>query len=82
MDEKERMDQPGGSGITICAKAGQLLDDMQFFDITGNGSLGAGETGILQQLQQLFLGLHIGGGDDLHNLCLSLRFQSPSPLTS
>ena len=62
---------PGGGSIVIGAEAGQLLDDAQFLDIPGNGGLGAVEASLPQGIQQLLLSLHIGGGDDFHNLCLS-----------
>ena len=69
----------GGGGVTVSTQAGQFLDHSQFLDITGNGGLSAAETGLFQFLQQLLLGLHIGGGNDLQNFSLSLRFQSRSP---
>ena len=64
----------GRHGIPVCAKGSQFLHDPQFFDISGNGCLGGGETGGFQFLEQMLLGFHIGGGDDLHDFCLSLTF--------
>ena len=63
---------PAGGCIAVSAQAGQLLDDTKLLDIPGDGCLGAGETGVLQQLQKLFLCFHVGGGDDLQNFSLSL----------
>ena len=70
----------GGSGIAVCAEFRQFLNNVQFLNIPGNGGLGAGYTGLLQRFQQLLLGFNIPGGDDLHDLCLSLRFHHISPL--
>ena len=62
------------NAVAIGSKARQLLDNAQLLDIPGNGRLGAAEALIRQRLQQLLLGLYIGIGNDLNDLCLSLCF--------
>ena len=73
--------QPGGEGprpilgrggIAVCSKGGQLLDNPELLDVSGNGGLGTVKSFILERFQKLFLGLDITGRYNLHDLGLSL----------
>ena len=62
----------GGGGVAVGAEAGKLLNDAQLLDVPGNGGLGGVVAGLLEGLEKLLLGFDVLGGDDLHDLCLSL----------